>query len=242
MLSLMNKYTEEEFRNIICNSFTYAECLKNLGYPSKSGTSYMLLKQKIKDMQIDISHFRSPKPTVRSRENVFIENSTCNQSTLRRWFLKEDVKYECSICGQAPFWNGKELTLILDHINGYNHDNRLSNLRWVCPNCNYQLETTNGKNQNHGNHKKNYCIDCGKSIALKSIRCIDCNNKLNIVDINNKISREELKKLIRQNSFTKIGQMFSVTDNTIRKWCRKYGLPYKTSEIKKYTDEEWIKI
>ena len=166
MSSLMDRYTKEEICNIISNSFTYEECLRNLGYTSKSGTSYGLLKQKINDMQIDVSHFRSPKPTIRQRENIFVENSTCNQSTLRRWYLKEDVEYRCSICGQEPFWNGKELTLILDHINGYNHDNRLDNLRWVCPNCNYQLETTNGKNINHGNHKENYCIDCGKTITL----------------------------------------------------------------------------
>ena len=42
---------------------------------------------------------------------------------------------------------GKALTLILDHINGRNHDDRLENLRWVCPNCNQQLDTTNGRNR-----------------------------------------------------------------------------------------------
>jgi len=67
---------------------------------------------------------------------------------LRNWYKKGNyTKYECSICGQEPFWNGKELTLILDHINGVHTDDRLENLRWVCPNCNYQLDTTNGKNK-----------------------------------------------------------------------------------------------
>ena len=41
-----------------------------------------------------------------------------------------------------PIWQGKPLTLILDHINGKNNDDRLENLRWVCPNCNRQLPTT----------------------------------------------------------------------------------------------------
>ena len=54
--------------------------------------------------------------------------------------------YKCSICGQEPFWNGKPLTLTLDHINGKNHDNELSNLRWVCPNCDRQLDTFGYKN------------------------------------------------------------------------------------------------
>ena len=54
--------------------------------------------------------------------------------------------YKCSICGLEPFWNGKELTLTLDHINGINNDDRLENLRWVCPNCDRQLSTFSGKN------------------------------------------------------------------------------------------------
>ena len=47
---------------------------------------------------------------------------------------------------EKKFRKEKPLTLILDHINGHNHDNRLENLRWVCPNCNQQLDTTNGRN------------------------------------------------------------------------------------------------
>ena len=87
------------------------------------------------------------RPIKRTAANVFIENSTADQKTLRRhYFAGEYTEYKCSICGQEPIWNGKELTLILDHINGHNHDDRLENLRWVCPNCNQQLDTTNGKN------------------------------------------------------------------------------------------------
>lgn len=44
-------------------------------------------------------------------------------------------------------WNGKELTLILDHKNGINNDDRLENLHWVCPNYNQQLDTTGSKNR-----------------------------------------------------------------------------------------------
>jgi hypothetical protein len=42
----------------------------------------------------------------RNRENVFIENSTASQKTLRRFYHKENIPYVCSICGQEPFWNG----------------------------------------------------------------------------------------------------------------------------------------
>lgn len=52
-------------------------------------------------------------------------------------------------------------------------------------------------------------------------------------------SRDELKSLIRNISFLQIGKRFNVSDNTIRKWCKHFGLPYKAHDIKKYTDEEW---
>lgn len=55
-------------------------------------------------------------------------------------------------------------------------------------------------------------------------------------------NREELKQLIRAKSFTEIGRMFNVSDNAIRKWCIKFNLPSKKSEIKKYSDEEWKNV
>ena len=57
-----------------------------------------------------------------------------------------------------------------------------------------------------------------------------------------KVTREELKNLIRTMPFTKIGEKFNVSDNAIRKWCDKYNLPRKSSDIKKYSDEEWLKV
>ena len=106
----------------------------------------------------------------RNPENIFIKNSTASQTTLRRWYEKGNyTEYKCSICGQEPFWNGKELTLTLDHINGDNRDDRLENLRWVCPNCDRQLDTFCSKNTNY-NIRKNkkiitYCKNCGIEIS-----------------------------------------------------------------------------
>lgn len=243
MASLMDRYSNDEFKEIVLQSSSYKDCLLNLGYHSNSGDSTKRLQQKIQQLNIDVSHFTSKIPVARSEENIFIENSTADQKTLRKWYLKgEYAPYICDICGQEPFWNGKELTLILDHKNGINNDDRLENLHWVCPNCNQQLDTTNGKNINHGNHKINTCIDCGKVISAKAIRCLQCEYKHRTSQKVEGISREELKKLIRTTPFTQIGKQFGVSDNTIRKWCDKYNLPKKSSEIKSYTDEQWSMI
>lgn len=243
MPSLMDKYSKEEFERIVLNSSSYKECLLNLGYVSNSGNSTNRLKEKIQSLNIDVSHFTSKIPTVRTEDNIFIENSTVDQKTLRKWYKKgEYTPYKCAICGQEPLWNGKELTLILDHINGYNHDDRLINLRWICPNCNYQLDTTNGKNINHGNYIVNVCVDCGKTISKKATRCIECEAKHKTSNEVQGITREELKDLLRNTPFTQIGKMFGVSDNAVRKWCDKYHLPRKASEIKTYSDEQWTEI
>ena len=58
-------------------------------------------------------------------------------------------EYKCSICFISE-WNGKPIVLEIDHINGINSDNRVENLRYVCPNCHSQTSTYKGKNINNG--------------------------------------------------------------------------------------------
>lgn len=149
MPALIDKYTDEEFKEIVANSSNMTEISIKLGYAAKSGSNYTRIRQRIDKLQLSTEHFAigHKRPTMRTFENTFIENSTVDQKTLRKHYREGNyTDYKCSICGLEPFWNGKELTLILDHINGHNKDDRLENLRWVCPNCNQQLPTTNGKN------------------------------------------------------------------------------------------------
>ena len=243
-MAKIDNFTEQELREIVENSFSMNEVIDKLGYATHSGGSHNTVKKRIELYNIDISHFGFVKGVKRTEENIFIENSTASQATLRRWYKKgEYTPYICSICGQEPIWQGKDLTLILDHINGSNHDDRLENLRWVCPNCNQQLDTTNGKNlrnKNKNNKIVNYCIDCGKEISIGATRCISCEQARRHCE--KPVTREELKKLIRNTPFTRIGEQFGVSDNAIRKWCDSYNLPRKVSDIKKYTDEEWNKV
>ena len=242
-MALIDQYSIEELTNIINHSFTYAEVVLKLGYATSHVQNIKILKDRIKKYNIDVSHFKiSPSKIIRNEDNIFIENSTASQQTLRRWYLKgEYSEYKCSICNLEPFWNGKELTLILDHINGKNNDDRLNNLRWVCPNCNQQLETTGYKKMRVENkpEKKYYCISCGKEISrnTKNNLCLECFYKS--TRLCERPTREELKNLIRTAPFTKIGQKYGVSDNAIRKWCDSYNLPRKSNDIKKYNDKEW---
>ena len=71
-----------------------------------------------------------------------------------------------------------------------------------------------------------YCPDCGNLIGNNSNYCKHCSPKhrLNSVKVSdeNKPSKEDLLELIKTKPFTEIGKMYGVTDNAIRKWCKKY--------------------
>lgn len=87
-----------------------------------------------------------------------------------------------------------------------------------------------------------YCSNCGKEITRhsKSGLCESCSKKSKRVV--NRPDREELKKLIRIESFVSIGKRFGVTDNAVRKWCKLENLPYNKKYIKEFTDKEWNEI
>lgn len=244
-MSLLNQYSDDEFIQIVKLSTSYMDLSKKLGYNSCSGDLIATFKKRIEQLNIDTSHFNRVERIDRNEDNIFIENSTASQKTLRRWYVKgEYTPYVCSICGQLSEWQGKPLTLILDHINGNNHDDRLDNLRWVYPNCNQQLSTTGARNIKKISLKKlYYCVDCGKEISSRSTRCFKCYQKNKVIPQGQMlVSREELKDLIRSTPFTQIGKRFGVSDNAVRKWCDKYHLPRRSSEIKKYSNEDWSKI
>lgn len=241
-MAIIDNYSKEELEQIVQQSKSLKEVIDKLGYATHNGNNSTTVKKRLEQYSIDISHFTHSAPIKRNEENIFIENSTASQTTLRRWYLKGEYSpYVCSICGQKPVWQGKELTLILDHIDGKNHNNQLNNLRWVCPNCNQQLETTGYKQMRsdtaHKFEKKYYCVDCGKEISEKANRCIECQAK------NRRAvewpTREELKQKIRYQSFVSLGKEYGVSDKAIAKWCIAYNLPSKKKDINNYTNEEW---
>lgn len=83
---------------------------------------------------------------VYTQEQVFCENSEADDKTVKRHFLnRKETVYKCGICGISE-WQDEPITLQLDHIDGVHRNNRLSNLRLLCPNCHSQTETYAGRN------------------------------------------------------------------------------------------------
>ena len=78
----------------------------------------------------------------------FLEGKMVTRANIKKWLIETQGEV-CSICNLLPTWNGKFLSLQVDHINGINNDNRSENVRLVCPNCHSQTDTFAGKK-----HKK----------------------------------------------------------------------------------------
>lgn len=242
----LNQFSDEEFIQIVKDSTSYKEIADKIGYATLAGEAYENIKARINNLKISTAHIsrKGANPQNRTEENIFIKDSTATQTTLRNWYKKgEYTPYICSICGMEPIWQNKPLTLILDHINGENHDDRLENLRWVCPNCNQQLPTT-GRRKKKEIKQQNFCIDCGEPISEGAVRCRKCNGKYTASLVSKPIplTREELKDLVRKNSFTEVGKQLVCSRKQIITWCKKLNLPSLKKEIDSYSDEEWENI
>ena len=150
-MAIIDRFKEDELRSLVADCSSWRELARRSGYTS-IGNNFDTIKKRLEKYDISTDHFTGvPKgSTLRAEENVFCENSTATQKVLRHWYKKgQYAEYKCSICGLPAEWNGKPLPLTLDHINGDNKDNRLENLRWVCPNCDRQLNTFAGKSVKH---------------------------------------------------------------------------------------------
>lgn len=112
-MSLLSNCSDEQFTIIVQESSSIKECESKLGYNSYSGSVATQIRQRIEALELNTSHFNNSSKVIRSPENVFVEHSTADQSTVRKFFKNGNyMPYKCDICGQEPFWQGKLLTLI----------------------------------------------------------------------------------------------------------------------------------
>lgn len=156
------KYTQEILEVPVKESKSYAEVLRRLGVKQCGGTQRNIT-QRVKQLGLDTSHFLGQKRNsgnehcggpdklhwtqilVRCRLSGNRKEST---SRLRRAMLESGVPYICQICKCAAEWNGRPLTLQVDHIDGDWLNNEPDNVRFLCPNCHAQTPNFGSKNRN----------------------------------------------------------------------------------------------
>ena len=148
------RYNDDDIRSAVPVSYTLANVLRLLGVQPMGG-NYATLRSAIARLGLDTSHFKGQawsrgltRPSTRERplEEVLVAGFFAQSNRLRKRLLAAGLKQAtCEICGLSE-WNGQPIPLELDHVNGRRDDNRLENLRLVCPNCHAQTPTCRGKN------------------------------------------------------------------------------------------------
>lgn len=169
------KLSDEQFVELLKKSSTISEVLFKLGYTVKGNSwGYSQVKRRMDDLNLDYSIFKGKSAVIKTnklnnvrKEDILKENCKHQRTVLRRYIIKNNlIPYKCAICGCTE-WQGKTLSLELDHINGVNNDNRLENLRFLCPNCHSQTSTYGSRNQQTNSSEYDIPDDLRKMVEEK---------------------------------------------------------------------------
>lgn len=168
---------EKLLREAIKQCKSQSEILEYMGLRSAGGNFTTLKKYaKLYNLELPSTDYserleKLVKLNTYSNEKVFTKNSTyTNGQKIKKRLLDMGWKDECAICGVGSEWNGKPLTLQLEHKDGDHSNNEISNLEILCPNCHSQTDTHSGKNKKI---KEYYCV-CGQKILVYKEKCPHC--------------------------------------------------------------------
>lgn len=249
-------WEKSTLERITKESETVKEVLIKLGLVP-SGHNNKTFK-KYRDLySIDTKHFKKNYHAIANlsrnkkinTSDILIENSTYNRGWLKKRLYDEGLKERiCEICGQDENWNGKKMGLILDHINGKHNDNRIENLRIVCPNCNATLPTHCGRNR----AKKKIKISSYPLLKKE----LEISTKFEIFKkygetYNNKRMVEDIEKLSELKKsdidFTKFGwvtkasKIIGVKDQVVNRWLKRVDPEFYKSCFVKNDSKNSIK-
>ena len=149
-------WTVKQLENAVRDSYSYRRVLNKIGL-REAGGNYAQIKKYIAEYKLDIKHFKGQgwntgmkgtwKPIV-PLEKILIKNSSFQSFKLKKRLFAAGLKSEqCEECGWNKTSEDGRLPLEIDHINGNSRDNRLENLRILCPNCHSLKPTHRGRNR-----------------------------------------------------------------------------------------------
>ncbi len=232
---MSNYWSNEEFIEVIKQSITISEVLRHFGCPTNQGHYNRAFHKSVDELQIDISHLiegaRSKLQNLnkKSLDELLIQGVFRNTTDLKNRLIKDGVLInQCYNCNMQPIWDGKELKLHLDHINGDNTDNRIKNLRLLCPNCHSQTDTYCGAKKKKEQHAYKFvCKKCGgpKKTSKSEFcsACVETEQPTKIIWP----APETVLQMTQETNFVTTAKSLGVSDNAVRKFLTKNNLKPK---------------
>lgn len=203
-------------KQVVANSYSLGECLRKLGL-SFTGNSRVKLKAVITEYAIATDHF---KPNGRSAEvkaaaakplaaHLVLGSSISSYALKLKLWNAKLLPRTCQECGQGELWNAQRLVLQLDHVKGNRRDNRLENLRIVCPNCHTQTHTFAGRGKASRPRVPRERAPEKAHVSRDKVEWPD---------------NKRLLELVWTYPLSKLAVKLGISDTAIRKRCKRLGL------------------
>lgn len=222
------KLTDQEFSDLVKSSLNISEVLFKLGYTTKGNSwGYSQVRQRMTDLNLSGKDFKGRSAMITfneqkkklSYDDLFKENGKHNRNVIRNRIIRDNLlPYKCAICGCTE-WQGKTLSLELDHINGINNDNRLENLRFLCPNCHSQTTTYGSRNQKLNESKYDISDDLRNLVISEFLEC----RNLKAVSKKLDIRYKAVQQIISEAGLSKSNQTYVIQYDSNHNELRRFG-------------------
>lgn len=228
------KLSDEQFVELLKNSSTISEVLFKLGYSVKGNSwGFAKIRQRMSDLNLDGSIFKGKSPITKygtlhkvNASDILKPNCKHARSVLRRYVIKNNlIPYRCAICGCVE-WQGRTLSLELDHINGINNDNRIENLRFLCPNCHSQTTTYGSRNQQRNDSDYEISDDLRDLIETEYRK----RNNIKQVSAALGIRRRVVNKVVNESGLKKSNQKYVIRYDKDWNEIARYGSLIETAK------------
>ena len=234
---------DKQFIEIVKLSTSFLETMALLDM-RPTGSNYKTIRKRIQELSLDVSHWVDGRAgrkgkTVPLDEILVKDSSYRHSSKLKNRLVREGLlEYRCYSCGIRE-WMEKPIVLRIDHITGDPKDNRIDNLRLLCPNCDSQTPTFGARNRKTRTvssldraikagkkklkYKKKFCEKCQRGISPTATLCKSCygsdreDTKIEWPDVNQLVLR------VKEKGYRATGEELGVSDNAVRKRIKNHS-------------------